>query len=150
MKKSLIKISLLALVISMTTAGCKKFLDQEIPGAFSQDDFYKTDDDVTQAVTGVYQMMQAHYNGNWASMYMIKSLLDDDTNAGGSNEGDQPGYQTLDDYNFDAIGCRKLYISIRYYIRYACRADVTTSINLYDRTSSVVWTARVVLSPSHS
>ncbi len=33
---------------------------------------------------------------------MVKSLLSDESNAGGSNAGDQPGYQTLDDYTFDA------------------------------------------------
>jgi len=102
MKKSIIKIMLLSFTISIGTAGCKKFLTNDVPGAYPEDDFYKTDDDVTQAVTGVYDMMQAHYNSNWASIYMVKSLLTDESNAGGSNAGDQPGYQTLDDYNFDA------------------------------------------------
>lgn len=102
MKKSLIKIATACFLIIMITVSCKKFLTNEIPGAYPEDDFYKTDDDVTQAVTGVYDMMQAHYNGNWASLYMIKSLLTDESNCGGSNAGDQPGYQTLDDYNFDA------------------------------------------------
>ncbi len=102
MKRSLIKIALICTLVSMMTTGCKKFLTNEIPGAYPEDDFYKTDADVTQAVTGVYDMMQAHYNNNWASLYMIKSLLTDESNCGGSNAGDQPGYQTLDDYIFDA------------------------------------------------
>ncbi|HMK24702.1 MAG TPA: RagB/SusD family nutrient uptake outer membrane protein [Chitinophagaceae bacterium] len=102
MKNSLIKIVTVCFLIMMTTVSCKKFLTNEIPGAYPEDDFYKTDADVTQAVTGVYDMMQAHYNSNWASLYMIKSLLTDESNCGGSDAGDQPGYQTLDDYNFDA------------------------------------------------
>jgi len=102
MKKSLIKIAIFCLLITLITVSCKKFLTNEIPGAYAEDDFYKTDADVTQAVTGVYDMMQAHYNSNWASLYMVKSLLTDESNAGGSNAGDQPGYQTLDDYTFDA------------------------------------------------
>ena len=102
MKKSLLKIILAGFMLTMITAGCKKFLTNEIPGAYPEDDFYKTDADVTQAVTGVYDMMQAHYNNNWASLYMVKSLLTDESNCGGSNAGDQPGYQTLDDYTFDA------------------------------------------------
>lgn len=93
---------MLATVLTVSVSGCKKFLDNEIPGAYSEDDFYKTDEDVTQAVTGVYDMMQGHYNSNWASIFMIKSLLTDESNAGGANSGDQPGYQQLDDYNFDA------------------------------------------------
>ncbi len=102
MKKAIIKITTVCLLGMMLTTGCKKFLNNEIPGAYPEDDFYKTDADVTQAVTGVYDMMQAHYNSNWASLFMIKSLLTDESNAGGSDAGDQPGYQTLDDYNFDA------------------------------------------------
>ena len=47
-------------------------------------------------------MMQAHYNNNWGSLYMVKTLLSDESNCGGSDAGDQPGYQTLDNYTFDA------------------------------------------------
>ena len=102
MKKALIKIAFICFLAMTCTIGCKKFLTNEVPGAYPEDDFYKTDEDVTQAVTGVYDMMQAHYNSSWGSLYMVKSLLTDESNAGGSDAGDQPGYQTLDDYNFDA------------------------------------------------
>lgn len=83
-------------------SGCKKFLDQPVTGALPEEDFYKTDLDATQAVTAVYDMMQAHYNNNWGSLNMIKTLLSDESNAGGADAGDQPGYQTIDKYNFDA------------------------------------------------
>lgn len=102
MKNYFIKTAVICLTILVITPGCKKFLDQEVPGAFPEQDFYKTDLDVTQAVTAMYDMMQAHYNNNWGSLYMIKTLLSDESNAGGSDAGDQPGYQTIDNYNFDA------------------------------------------------
>lgn len=102
MKKSLLKIAFVCLLITLAMGSCKKFLTNDIPGAFPEDEFYKTDDDVTQAVTAIYDIMQAHYNSNWASIFMIKSLLTDESNAGGSNSGDQPGYQAIDDYNFDS------------------------------------------------
>ncbi|MFZ9387497.1 MAG: RagB/SusD family nutrient uptake outer membrane protein [Chitinophagaceae bacterium] len=95
-------IKLLGLSLLLLTGGCKKFLTQEVPGAFAETDFYKTDQDIQQAVTGIYDMMQAHYNSNWGSLYMVKTLLSDESNCGGSDAGDQPGYQQLDDYNFDA------------------------------------------------
>ncbi len=101
MKKLIIHITIGIFAITVFS-GCKKFLEQEVPGAFPEQDFYKTDMDAVQAVTGVYDMMQAHYNTNWGSLYMVKTLLSDECNAGGSDAGDQPGYQTLDDYNFDA------------------------------------------------
>ena len=102
MKKLFIKTILGCLMVTALTTGCKKFLTQEVPGAFPEQDFYKTDADISQATLGVYDMMQAHYNSNWASIYMVKSLLSDESNCGGSDAGDQPGYQTLDNYNFDA------------------------------------------------
>ncbi|HEY0678324.1 MAG TPA: RagB/SusD family nutrient uptake outer membrane protein [Chitinophagaceae bacterium] len=102
MKSIFIKTTLICFATILFASGCKKFLDQEVPGAFPEQDFYKTDADASQAVIGVYDMMQAHYNSNWASLYMVKTLLSDESNAGGSDAGDQPGYQTLDNYNFDA------------------------------------------------
>lgn len=102
MKKSLIKIALICFAVTLVTISCKKFLTNDVPNAFAEDDFYKTDDDVTQGVTGIYDMMSAHYNANWASIYMIKSLLTDESNAGGSDATDQAGYQALDDYTHDA------------------------------------------------
>src|SRR4051812_26867715 len=102
MKNIFIRTTIICLSALMLGSGCKKFLTQEVPGAYPEQDFYKTDADATQAVFGVYDMMQAHYNNNWASIYMIKTLLSDESNAGGSDAGDQPGYQTLDNFNFDA------------------------------------------------
>src|SRR4051812_9310301 len=102
MKSLMIKSIIICSAVLLITSGCKKFLDQDVPGAYAEEDFYKTDQDATQAVTAVYDMMQAHYNNNWASLYMIKMLLSDESNAGGSDAGDQPGYQTIDDYTFDA------------------------------------------------
>jgi hypothetical protein len=102
MKNYLIKTSLVCLSAILLTSSCKKFLTQDVPGAYAEEDFYKTDLDATQAVTAVYDMMQAHYNSSWGSLYMIKMLLSDDSNAGGSDAGDQAGYQTLDNFNHDA------------------------------------------------
>ncbi len=97
-KKAVI-FSLSAMVVS---SGCKKFLDQEVPGSLTEQNFYKTDLDATQATTAVYDLMQAHYNSSWISMYMVKTLLSDESNAGGSGPGDQEAYQSLDNFNHDA------------------------------------------------
>lgn len=102
MKKSFKYITLLCAAALTVLTGCKKFLDQEVPGAYAEQDFYKTDEEASQAVVAVYDMMQAHYNNNWGSLYMVKTLLSDESNCGGSDAGDQPGYQTLDNFNFDA------------------------------------------------
>ncbi|RYY39369.1 MAG: RagB/SusD family nutrient uptake outer membrane protein [Chitinophagaceae bacterium] len=97
-----IKTGLLCLALAGSMTGCKKFLDQPVAGSYPESDFYKTDEDVDQATTAIYDLMTAHYNSNWASIYVVKTMLSDESNAGGSNSGDQPGYQTLDDYSFNA------------------------------------------------
>lgn len=103
MKNSLIKGMLAGAACLMLTTGCKKsFLEQQVPGALAADQFYKTDQDATQAVTAIYDLMTAHYNTSWTSLYMVKTMLSDESNAGGSGPGDQEGYQRLDDYTFDA------------------------------------------------
>jgi len=118
MKRLVIKTAIICASAMALSTGCKKFLDQPVAGAFAEGDFYKTDEDATQAVTAIYSMMEAHYNSNWASIYMIKTLLSDESNAGGNDAGDQPGYQTIDKYNFDATNdkirdaWRMLYFSI--------------------------------------
>ncbi|MCV9385519.1 RagB/SusD family nutrient uptake outer membrane protein [Reichenbachiella ulvae] len=101
MKKFNIKNILVVFALLMATS-CDDFLEQEVPGKFSEQDFYATDDDALFAVTGVYDMMSAHYFGNWASLYVVKTMLSDESNAGGANDGDQQGYQNLDDFNIDS------------------------------------------------
>jgi len=101
--KNLIKCTILSVAVLALASGCQKeFLDREVPGGFSEADFYKSDADAIQATAAVYDMMQAHYNSNWTSMYMVKTLLSDESNAGGSGPGDQPQYQALDDFQIDA------------------------------------------------
>lgn len=83
--------------------GCSEdFLDTVIPGKLSTEEFYKTDADALQATTAVYDMMQSDLVFGWASMYMLKTMPSDESNKGGSGEGDQPGYQTLDKFSFDS------------------------------------------------
>lgn len=101
--KNIYKHTALVAVSSLILAsGCKKFLEQDVPGRLVEQNFYKSDQDATQATTAIYDLMQAHYNSSWVSMYMVKTLLSDEVNAGGSGPGDQEAYQSLDNFNHDA------------------------------------------------
>src|SRR5690606_10699862 len=45
--------------------------------------------------------MTAQYGTDWnGSMYLLKTLPSDESNAGGAGPGDQPPYQALDDFTF--------------------------------------------------
>jgi starch-binding outer membrane protein, SusD/RagB family len=100
MKNIVLKSALIALLF--TAVGCEDFLEQEVPGQFAEQDFYKTDEDALLATTAIYDILQAHYNASWSSMYMVKTMPSDESNAAGGGPGDQEGYQTLDKYTFDA------------------------------------------------
>lgn len=103
MKRSFLKISTIGVAALLLTGSCSKsFLDQEIPGRLPVDDFYKTDADALQATTAVYDFFSEHYNFGWSSLTLVKTFPSDEGNAGGSGPGDQPGYQTLDDFTFDS------------------------------------------------
>ena len=129
----------------LINSGCKKFLDQPVTGAFPETDFYKTDLVVTQAVNAMYDMMQAHYNNNWGSIYMIKTLLSDESNAGGSDAGDQPGYQTIDNYNFDATNdkIREAW-RMAYYTIYRANKVVNRSSSETELRKRLIAEAKVV------
>jgi len=96
------KATILGFTIIVVSSGCKKFLDQEVPNSVTEQTFYTNDLEATQATSAIYDLMQAHYNGSWVSMYMVKTLLSDESNAGGSGPGDQEAYQVLDNFNHDA------------------------------------------------
>lgn len=102
MKKLMIKFSV-ALVLMTGVTACDDFLDQTVNGQLDEGSFYKTDTDALQAVTAAYDMLGAEYNNAWASLYMLKTLPSDESNAGGANNGDQPGYQALDDFNIGSL-----------------------------------------------
>jgi len=103
MKKNIFIKSCMATVALILAAGCSEdFLDTVIPGKLATEEFYKTDADALQATTAVYDMMQSEYVWGFASVYMLKTMPSDESNAAGASPGDQPGYQTLDKFNFDS------------------------------------------------
>ena len=86
----------------MLAGGCEDFLEQEVPGAITADVFYETDEEAAQAVIAIYDVMTAHYSQAWSSMYLVKTLPSDESYAAGSGPGDQPDYQTLDNFTHGA------------------------------------------------
>ncbi len=105
MKNNIIKKSLVCLTAALLAAGCSNdFLTSEIPGRLEDTNFYRTDEDATQATTAIYSIMQAHYfTSGWTnSIYFVKMMPSDEGNAAGSGPSDQPAFQALDDFSFNA------------------------------------------------
>lgn len=98
------KITVLATCMLLITAtACEDFLDNPLNGGVTSETFYKTDSDATQAVTVIYDILTWHENAwGWASPTFAKTLPSDEGTCGGGGDTDQPGYQQLDDFNYDA------------------------------------------------
>jgi starch-binding outer membrane protein, SusD/RagB family len=97
-----IKRSAAVLVLLGAGAACSDLLDQPVSGNFSELDFYKTEEEAQSALVAAYDAYSNAYNAVWSSVYLIRELPSDDTNAGGSDSQDQPGHQNLDDFKIDA------------------------------------------------
>jgi starch-binding outer membrane protein, SusD/RagB family len=105
MKNNILKKSLACFTALMLAAGCSNdFLNSEIPGRLEDTAFYRTDEDATQATTAIYSIMQAHYfTSGWTnSIYFVKLMPSDESNAAGSGPSDQPAFQALDDYAYNS------------------------------------------------
>ncbi len=88
----------IAVAISSTSCNEDEFLEIDPTGSVTSDNFLNTEDEVKLAIVGVYNAMQNNFSsGSWASVYFVKNLPADDCLAG-SSEGDQTGYQNIDDF----------------------------------------------------
>lgn len=88
----------IAIVISSSSCNEDEFLEIDPTGRVTSDNFLNTDSEVKLAIVGVYNAMQNNFSsGSWASVYFAKNLPADDCLAG-SSEGDQSGYQNIDDF----------------------------------------------------
>ena len=92
------KKSLIALTIIGIASACSGVLDQPVNGKLSEDDFYKTEEDALYGLTGAYDAYGIVYNHPWPSMYLLREIISDDVNAGGSDQNDQAGLQQIDDF----------------------------------------------------
>lgn len=89
-------------LIFISTACSKEFLDRDVNGVLPLEAYFQTEEDIQEGVMACYDVLQWAYAADWNSMYMVKTLPSDETNAGGGNDGDQPPYQQLDDYSWDS------------------------------------------------
>ncbi len=83
-------------------SSCSDFLDQPVSGNFSELNFYKTEEEAQSALVAAYDAYGNAYNAVWSSLYLLREIPSDDSNAGGSDGQDQPGHQNIDDFRIDA------------------------------------------------
>lgn len=109
--KNILAIFALALAVS-----CNDLLDQEVAGKLPEDQFYQTDEDMMYATIAVYDgITNAYSTGSWSSLYLLKIMPSDETNAGGSDPNDQLAFQNVDDFTHDSENAHILGVWNRLY-----------------------------------
>jgi len=105
----------LAATLSVVSCNEDDFLNVDPTGRLTSETYLKTTDEVKTAVVGIYNAMQNNYSsGSWASVYFIKNLPADDCMAG-SSEGDQTGYQNIDDFTIQTDNDKLVLIWSNFY-----------------------------------
>ncbi|WP_044210697.1 RagB/SusD family nutrient uptake outer membrane protein [Flammeovirga sp. OC4] len=75
--KNILKVALVALALTSVTS-CSRFLDQDVLGTQTQDNYYKTAEECEMAVNGCYQSL---FTGGWwpvAGFYTARDMASDD------------------------------------------------------------------------
>lgn len=85
------------------TASCSDYLDVPVNGVLTQESFYESDKDVNAAILSAYDILTWNNNNwGWAAPLLVKTFPSDEGTAGGASPTDQPGYDSLDDYDYDS------------------------------------------------
>ncbi|MGV3541397.1 MAG: RagB/SusD family nutrient uptake outer membrane protein, partial [Rufibacter sp.] len=79
-----------------TTASCDSFLDLAPLDNRTSDNFYKTEADATEALTGVYDVLQWNTVEGFHPTPMLLDVASDDAYAGGANRTDVVNIQEID------------------------------------------------------
>jgi len=99
---NIFKILTIVVLIVVTTACSKEFLETDPVGKAAVSTFYKTDEDATMAVMATYDILQWMYARDWNSAYLVKTFPSDESLTGGGDAGDQPPFQELDIFTYSA------------------------------------------------
>jgi len=89
---------ILAAVAAFTGGGCKKILDQPVQGSYTPGDFFTSDANAQQAVNEAYKYLSFNAGANNA-IWVLGDLASDDAIKGGSSVGDQPDFQSVNQFN---------------------------------------------------
>jgi len=101
MKIKNIQILLLAVFFFSVSCG-SDFIDLEPRGQELESNYYKTEDEVFEALVATYDVLQwGGTAGAWTMKVGLLNAASDDTFAGGSDSGDQPSWVAWDDFTLD-------------------------------------------------
>lgn len=97
MKTFFKKYTVALLLLAGIVACSEDALIKDSTGRFDSANFLTTEDEAEQAVIGIYDYLSVAYNNynDWSSLFAVKVLPGDDSNAGGAGPGDAPKLQDV-------------------------------------------------------
>ena len=141
---------LLAVLIGLTACN-EDLLDINRHGVMPTDQYYKTDQDAEEALAIIYQYaFTSLYHSGLGVYPMLKNNLSDDVFAGGQKRNDQPMYEALNEFTFEAQNNYILtYFQNLYNLVYRCNLIIDNfngdNSNTFTKKSAVaqakVWRA---------
>lgn len=99
MKKITIYIQALILSIGLGSCG-EDFLDRTDPTVIVSNTFYQTDQDVNQAVSGIYGLLRTYFNNHWQYTEFISDNTTLHFNVG--NRGQGPALEAIEYWQYNA------------------------------------------------
>ncbi len=85
------------ILIALLSSSCADFLEEELEGTYSNENFYKTEEHALLAITGVYNI--ASFTSTNNALWVFGDVVSDDAVKGGG-AGDQNDIQFLDEFNY--------------------------------------------------
>jgi len=89
-------------------AGCNDYLTVEPTSQMTAESFYQTSDDMYQALTGAYDVLQWPAFGD-NCVELVSDILSDDAACGGGSASDNRTLQVLDNYTYSPETCPDLW-----------------------------------------
>jgi len=98
MKKIIYKLSVIILTLSVLSS-CTKYLEIEPTDRQTPENFYKTRDDVFNALMGIYKPITYQGWGNWHDLGISLDVMSDDIYKGGGTRADAIGWAEMSEFN---------------------------------------------------
>lgn len=92
---------ILLLSLALVSASCDSMLEVDPQDKYLSNSYMISEDQVFSVLMAAYDPLQWSYvDGRWISVVMLGEIWSDNANAGGDQtNGDQPGWQDIDDLN---------------------------------------------------
>ena len=113
---------IIVILLAVITSCSEDLLDIPRKGVIPTEEFYKTDNDATDALAATYRYLwQVMYQNDHGAYPLLKNCLSDDVYTGGLSRNDQPLWEAVNEFTFGSENTYLLgYFRRAYNLIYRC------------------------------